>query len=71
MQENALVNGIKNSLSGEVLPSVKDLLCGNNIFLKKMLNKLEQNGIKAWNKIKQKAITDKNKYRFYRRLLSH
>lgn len=60
MSENAIVNGIKNSMSGAMLPSVEDLICGDNIFLRKFLKKIKQNGDIAWSKIKS-YITDENK----------
>lgn len=51
MSGNAVINGIKNSLTDEPLPSVKDLICGHNRYYEKIFDRLEQNGIKMWNRI--------------------
>lgn len=48
---NAIVNGVKNSLSGEPLPSVKDLVCGQDKKYQKLFDKLKDNGAKMWQKM--------------------
>ncbi len=59
MSENVIVNGIKNSISSKNLPSVEDLICGNNAFIKRFFKKIEQNGCKMWDKIKQDIIKNR------------
>lgn len=64
---NTIVNGVKNSLSGEPLPPVKDLVCGTDEKYQKLFDKLKDNGEKMWQKmslntaIRLKAITEYNK----------
>ena len=48
---NTIVNGVKNSLSGKSLPSVKDLVCGADEKYQKFFDKLKENGAKMWQKI--------------------
>ncbi len=52
---NAIVNGVKNSMSGEPLPSVKDVVCGDNEKFREFFDTLKENGIKMWQKIIEKA----------------
>ena len=64
---NTIVNGVKNSLSDEPLPPVKDLVCGTDEKYQKLFDKLKDNGEKMWQKmslntaIRLKAIIEYNK----------
>lgn len=64
---NTIVNGVKNSLSGEHLPPVKDLVCGTDEKYQKLFDKLKDNGEKMWQEmslntaIRLKAIIEYNK----------
>lgn len=53
---NVIVNGVRNSLSGEPLPSVRELVCGNDENSLKLFDKLKENGIKIWQKISENMV---------------
>lgn len=61
LSANAVLNGIKSSLNDERLPSIKDLICGHDKQCEKILDRLEQNGSKMWNRIKERAIKQRKK----------
>lgn len=60
---NTIVNGVKNSLSGESLPSVKELVCGQDEKYQKFFDMLQENGTKMWQKMSLNiAVRLKTKY---------
>ncbi|MBP5399891.1 MAG: hypothetical protein J6Y53_05720 [Alphaproteobacteria bacterium] len=56
MAGNAIVNGVKNSISGKSLPSVKDIVCGNNEKFREFFEVLKENGVKMWQKVRENAL---------------
>ena len=48
---NAIINGIKSSISGEPLPSVKDIVCGQDEKCRQFFDVLRENGAKMWQKM--------------------
>jgi hypothetical protein len=48
---NTIVNSVKNSIEGNSLPSVKDIICGQSDRLRVFFDSLQQNGVKIWSKI--------------------
>ena len=48
---NTIINGVKNSIEGNSLPSVKDVVCGQSDRLRAFFDSLQQNGSKIWSKI--------------------
>ncbi len=63
MSANAVIGGIKSSLNNQSLPPVKDLLCGQDGRWDKLFARLEQNGEKMWDRIKERAIKQHKKQR--------
>jgi hypothetical protein len=63
----AIVNSVKNSLSGKPLPSIRELICGSDKKYQKLFDKLKENGEKMWQKmslnmaIRLKAVAEYNK----------
>ena len=48
---NTIINSIKNSIEGQSLPTVKDIVCGQNDRLRNFFDVLQANGAKIWSKI--------------------
>ena len=53
---STIVNGVKNSLSGQPLPEVKELVCGKDEKYQKFFDKLQENGAKIWQKISTNTV---------------
>lgn len=52
---SAIVNGVKNSMSGEPLPLVKDIVCGDNEKFREFFDVLQENGAKMWQEVSVKS----------------
>jgi len=50
---NTIVNGVRNSLSGNPLPPVKEIVCGQDEKIQKFFTKLQENGVKMWQKVSE------------------
>lgn len=48
---NTIINSIKNSIEGNMLPPIKDIVCGQDEKLKTFFDVLQANGVKIWSKI--------------------
>lgn len=53
---NAMINGIKSSISGTALPSVRDLLCGRNKRAEEIFNAISHTGAQIWQMIQQNTV---------------
>ncbi len=53
LSANAIVNGVKNSLDGKLLPGVKELVSGKDEKVQKFFDRLQENGAKMWQKISE------------------
>ena len=51
----AIVNGVKNSIANEPLPSVKDIICDGKEGFEKIFDRLQKNGERTWQKVAERA----------------
>lgn len=58
---NAIVNGVRSSINKTPLPSVEDLVCGEDQQRKKIFQQYKQNGIDMWNLITEEATLNRIK----------
>ena len=53
---NAIINGIRNSQSGGPLPTVREIVCGQDENIKKFFDQLQKNGEEMWQKITKNTL---------------
>ena len=61
---NAIVNGVRSSINKTPLPSVEDLVCGEDQQRKEIFQQYKQNGIDMWNLITEEATLNRIKSRY-------
>ena len=62
---NAITNGVKNSVEGKPLPSVRDLVCGTNEKCRMVFDRMRQNGECLWLRAVQKTKANFSVFRKY------